>query len=186
MQSSLYNSKHQPVRVHPLQRASQFLPRKAPWQKCLRKFGETSQWLTTDWVQESVCLMYIVASQGVFGKETHEPCTVSRHTVCTHKSNRALQRALGTLRATCKPHCLHQENLLPQPKQPGAQTGTQKQPYTACAFYKRRANASPQQGAGTTPPLLFLTVARGPRACRRCRAAVGRACTLRKVASCSE
>ena len=33
--------------------------------KCLGKFGENSQWLTTDWVQESVCLKYKVASQGV-------------------------------------------------------------------------------------------------------------------------
>ena len=168
VQSSLYNSKHQPVRVHPLQRASQFLPRKAPWQKCLGKFGETSQLLTTEWVQESVCLMYIVASQGVFGKETHEPCTVSRHTVCTHKSNRALQRALGTLRATCKPHCLHQENLLPQPKQPGAQTDTQKQPYTACALLqaqgqrfpstRRRDDAAPPLPNGGAGPTCLQTV----------------------------
>ena len=143
-------------------------PRKAPWQKCLGKFGETSQWLTTDWVQESVCLKYKVATQECFGKETHEPCTVSRHTVCTHKSNRALQRALGTLRATCKPHCLHQENLLPQPKQPGAQTDTQKQPYTACALRqaqgqrfpstRRRDDAAPPLPNGGAGPTCLQTV----------------------------
>ena len=38
------------------------------------------------------------------GKETRNPCTVSRHTVCTHRRSRALQRALKTLKATCKPH----------------------------------------------------------------------------------
>ena len=103
-----------------------------------------------------------------FGKETREPCTVSRHTVCTHKSNRALQRALGTLRATCKPHCLHQENLLPQPKQPGAQTVTQKQPYTAYALLqaqgqrfpstRRRDDAAPPLPNGGAGPTCLQTV----------------------------
>ena len=148
------------VRVHPLLRASQFLPRKDPWQNCLGKFVEPSQWLTTGWVQESV-LPDVTQwlRKECYGKETREPCTVSRHTVCTHKSNRALQRALGNLESNLQTTLLAPGKTFchsPNSREHRLSPKSNLTPPTP--FYKRRANASPQQGAGTTPPLLFSQI----------------------------